>query len=60
MDVYPAKLTSRGRITIPLTLRRKLKIRPGDRIGWEIAGKEVKIQVLRQSLVQRLRIQTFL
>ncbi|MGO9056198.1 MAG: AbrB/MazE/SpoVT family DNA-binding domain-containing protein [Candidatus Binataceae bacterium] len=30
------KITSRGRVTIPLEVRRHLKVKPGDRLAFRI------------------------
>ena len=39
-----AKISSKGQSTIPVEVRRKLAIRPGDTIGFQIEGGSVTIR----------------
>lgn len=38
-----AKLTSKGQITIPREIRRRLGVRAGDRLEFEDDGKSVRV-----------------
>ena len=39
-----AKVTSKGQITIPLNVRRRLALEPGDHVVFEIAGTGVVVR----------------
>jgi AbrB family looped-hinge helix DNA binding protein len=43
-------LTQKSQITLPKKVREVLEVGPGDQIGFEIRGKEVKIQPLLSKL----------
>lgn len=44
-------LTTKGQITLPKEVRKKLNLKPGDRIDFEIAeGGEVRLHPLRGDL----------
>jgi AbrB family looped-hinge helix DNA binding protein len=43
---YESKLTSKGQTTIPVEVREFLKLKPGDRVGYEL--KDGKVQVVRK------------
>jgi antitoxin PrlF len=46
-----AKVTSKGQITIPLTIRRKLGITPGSRVEFvETSEGRIELSVIRGSL----------
>jgi AbrB family looped-hinge helix DNA binding protein len=42
-----AKITSKGQITVPLEIRRLLRVRPGDRLLFESDDTGVRVQPLR-------------
>ncbi len=42
-----AKITTKGLITVPREVRRVLGVRPGDRLLFEIDGKDVRVRPLR-------------
>ena len=42
-----AKITSKGRITVPLEIRRLLGVRPGDRLLFESNETGVRVEALR-------------
>jgi len=42
-----AKITSKGQITVPVAIRRRLGVRPGDRLVFEIAGENVSVRPVR-------------
>jgi antitoxin PrlF len=43
-----AKLTSKGQITIPREIRRKLGVRAGDRVAFEESADGVKVTAVRE------------
>jgi len=43
-----AKVTSKGQITIPRDVRRRLGVRAGDRVLFEEAGDGVKVTAVRK------------
>ncbi|MBI2936404.1 MAG: AbrB/MazE/SpoVT family DNA-binding domain-containing protein [Chloroflexi bacterium] len=44
MDHYTTTVTSKGQVTIPGELRRVLKIKPKDRVAFELANGELRLQ----------------
>jgi len=42
-----AKITSKGQITVPNEVRRALGVRPGDRLGFEERGGEMRVVPIR-------------
>lgn len=44
-----AKVTSKGQITVPREIRRKLGVRAGDRLLFEEDGKGVRVTAVRKS-----------
>jgi bifunctional DNA-binding transcriptional regulator/antitoxin component of YhaV-PrlF toxin-antitoxin module len=39
-------LTERGQVSVPSTLRKKMKLRPGARLRWEqVSGSEFRVTV---------------
>jgi len=47
MAVYRAKVTSKGQVTIPLEVRRRLGIRQGDQLEFDTAKPETIIRPAR-------------
>jgi len=41
--MHVSKLSAKGQVTIPLEIRRALRIEPGDLIAYEIHGQSVKL-----------------
>jgi AbrB family looped-hinge helix DNA binding protein len=48
-----AKVTTRGRVTIPAELRKKLKIKPGTKIAFIDEGDGVRMLPVRKSISAR-------
>jgi AbrB family looped-hinge helix DNA binding protein len=52
-----ATLTSKGQVTIPVEVRRKLRLKPGDRIDFVVeAGGEVRLRAKKRPLVDLLGV----
>lgn len=45
-QVLSSKITTKGQATIPSAIRRKLGVRPGDSIAFQIKGNSVTITKL--------------
>jgi antitoxin PrlF len=43
-----AKITSKGQITIPRDVRRRLGVKPGDKVEFEDNGIDVRVSALRK------------
>jgi len=43
-----AKLTSKGQITVPREIRRRLGVREGDRLEFEDNGKGIEVKAVRE------------
>ena len=43
-----AKITSKGQITIPRDVRRRLGVRAGDRVEFEEDGKGMRVRAVRE------------
>ena len=39
-----SRLTSKGQATIPVSVRRALNLKPGDRVAFEISGRRVTLR----------------
>lgn len=39
-----SRLTSKGQATIPADVRKALRLKPGDRVAFEIAGQKVTLR----------------
>jgi len=46
-----AKLTSKGQITVPRDIRRRLGVRAGDKLEFEDKGKVVQVKAVRDGSV---------
>jgi len=46
-----AKLTSKGQITVPRDIRRRLGVRAGDKLEFEDNGSEVQVKAVRSESV---------
>jgi AbrB family looped-hinge helix DNA binding protein len=52
-----ATLTSKGQITIPVEVRRKLGLKPGDRVAFVVeAGGEVRLKAKKRPLADLLGV----
>lgn len=49
MMISDAKITTKGQITLPVRIMKKLKIKPGDRVIFEQRGEHVEIAAADQS-----------
>ena len=55
------RITSKGQVTIPIEIRKRLGLLPGTEVEWEVAGNGVRLRRARKGggrgrrLVQRLR-----
>lgn len=43
-----AKLTSKGQITVPRDIRRRLGVRAGDKLEFEDNGKGIQVKAVRK------------
>ena len=41
---YSSTMTSKGQVTIPVEIRRKLGLRPGQVVSFDLSGDTVKIE----------------
>jgi antitoxin PrlF len=48
MPIASAKVTSKGQITLPATLRERLGIKPGDRLDFE-QGKDGRVEIVART-----------
>jgi len=44
MKIATSRVTSQGRISVPLEVRRRLGLVPGSTIQWELAGDTVVVR----------------
>ncbi|MDH7576851.1 MAG: AbrB/MazE/SpoVT family DNA-binding domain-containing protein [Bacillota bacterium] len=50
-----ARLTSKGQVTIPVIVRRKLNLQPGDELVFDLGPDgEVKVRVLKRKRLTEL------
>ena len=49
-----ARLTSNGRVTIPIEIRLRYQLRPGDEIGFRADGSSVRILPLKKRKLTEL------
>jgi len=50
-----AKLTSKGQVTVPAAVRRKLNIQPGDDLLFDLSSdKEIKVRVFKRKRLTKL------
>ena len=43
MKKYSSMMTSKGQVTIPVEIRRKLRLKPGQAVSFDVSGDVVKI-----------------
>ena len=41
---HVSKLSTKGQVTIPATIRKTMGIKPGDLIAYELQGKSIKLK----------------
>lgn len=46
-----AKVTSKGQVTVPRDIRRRLGVRTGDRLQFEVDGDGVRVTAVRKESV---------
>ncbi|HSR17626.1 MAG TPA: AbrB/MazE/SpoVT family DNA-binding domain-containing protein [Ignavibacteriaceae bacterium] len=49
MKITIAKLTSRGRLSIPVEIRKKFKIKAGEKIHFHDKGDKIKLIIKKNS-----------
>jgi len=42
--MYVSKLSAKGQITIPIEIRKAIRIEPGDFVAYELQGQFVKLR----------------
>ena len=52
MRELEARLTSKGRVTIPIKIRHRLGLEAGDTIQFEVAGDAVRIKTVKSTLLK--------
>jgi AbrB family looped-hinge helix DNA binding protein len=50
---HEAKITSGGRITVPVEVRRLLGVGPGDRVVFETVGKSITVRAAKAPVILR-------
>jgi antitoxin PrlF len=50
MDEFTATMTSKGQVTVPVEVRRRLGLRASDKLTFTIVGDEVHIRSPRAAL----------
>jgi AbrB family looped-hinge helix DNA binding protein len=53
--ILRAKLTSKGQLTLPEDVRRKLGVESGDRVIFELEGDEVRVRAEKRRPLSVLR-----
>jgi len=48
-----SKITSKYQVTVPKDVRDELGLKPGDRLGWEVVGEEVRVTQVRNAFLER-------
>lgn len=43
-----ARLTAKGQVTVPKEIREKLRLDPGDVLGYEVEGDEMRIRKVQR------------
>jgi AbrB family looped-hinge helix DNA binding protein len=43
MDLELTKMTAKGQITLPVAIRNRLGLKPGDKVGFIMDGGEIRI-----------------
>ncbi len=41
---YSSRMTSKGQVTVPVEIRRKLGLKPGQAVSFEVSGDGVRIE----------------
>ena len=48
-----SKITSKYQVTVPKEIRDRLGLKPGDRLVWEVVGKEARVAKVRNAFLER-------
>ncbi|MBI4339029.1 MAG: AbrB/MazE/SpoVT family DNA-binding domain-containing protein [Chloroflexi bacterium] len=51
MDGFVTTVTQKGQVTIPKELRKALKIRPKDRVAFELVNGEVRLRPVQSPVL---------
>jgi len=43
-----ARLTTKGQVTVPKEIREKLRLEPGDVLGYEVEGDEMRVRKVQR------------
>lgn len=43
------RITSKGQVTIPIEIRKRLGLLPGIKVEWEVAGNAVRLRRTRKA-----------
>jgi len=43
MDLEITKMTAKGQITLPVAIRKRLGLKPGDKVGFVRDGEEIRL-----------------
>lgn len=50
MRKFSSTITQRGQVTLPVEIRRKLDVNPGDRVEFTIEGDQVTVRPVKYTL----------
>lgn len=52
MPEMETRLTKKGQVTIPAEVRRRLGLKPGDKVRFEVDGEDVRIRIATSKLLE--------
>jgi AbrB family looped-hinge helix DNA binding protein len=52
VNFLQVKITSKGRVTIPLAIRRKLRLKPGTKVEFVAEGERVVLKRCEEDVVE--------